>query len=303
MPLDGILVIDKPTGQTSHDVVQQVRRITRQRSVGHAGTLDPLATGVLVLGLGKATRLLEYLSGQDKAYDSTWQLGTTTTSDDADGQVLQTWSGEWPSQAQLRSALAQIAAQTSQLPPQVAAIKQDGQRQYDLVRAGVAVTVAPRSVTIRTLELLEYSPPLVRVHAEVSKGTYIRSLARDVGTELGTGAHVTQLRRTRSGVITLEHAVSADQLATANTTQIAAWLQPMGFGLELPRVELDDALWTRMRSGQRLGGDAFWSEQLQQGKTQLLGEHPHGIVILEYRTDYQVWQPKKVIAFTSPARP
>lgn len=296
--LNGILVVDKPAGQSSHDVVMAVRRVAGQRSVGHAGTLDPLATGVLVLGLGAATRVLEYFSGQDKTYESTWQLGVTTDTDDAEGNVLETYDGsDWPSREQLERALAILAERTTQVPPQVSALKQDGVRNYTRARSGEVVDVPARPVEVFSLELLEYLPPNLQLTAHVSKGTYIRSLARDLGHDLGVGAHVTQLRRTQSGHITLEHAVPFETIEKASSEQLTTLLHPIDFGLSLPSVELDDTLWARLINGQRLGVDAFFTESFARGEHTLLGRHQQGVVILQYRADRQVWQPHKVIKF------
>ena len=215
IPLDGLLVVDKPAGWTSHDVVAKARRITGVRRVGHAGTLDPAATGVLPLGIGQGTRVLEYLSGADKAYRATVRLGLTTDTDDAEGAPLE--SGDWHAvtEEQVRAALAQFVGEIEQVPPAYSAIKQAGVPLHRLARAGRAVRPPPRRVTIERITLLELALPDVSIEVECSKGPYIRSLARDLGVLLGCGAHLTALRRLRTGPFTLDGALSLDDIAAA----------------------------------------------------------------------------------------
>ena len=215
---DGLLIIAKPTGMTSHDVVARVRRLTRTRKVGHAGTLDPDATGVLVIGIGRATRLLGHLSGQGKNYSATVRLGVTTLTDDAAGEVL-TAPGVAALGDDLGLAMAQVlaAAQTLsgeilQVPSAVSAIKVDGERAYDRVRRGEDVVLAARPVTVSSLELSGCRAATsaagvavldVELDCHVSSGTYVRALARDLGAALGTGGHLTRLSRTASGPFSL----------------------------------------------------------------------------------------------------
>ncbi|MGI5190620.1 tRNA pseudouridine(55) synthase TruB [Promicromonospora sp. CA-289599] len=228
---DGFVVVDKPEGWTSHDVVGRMRRLAGTRKVGHAGTLDPMATGVLVLGIGKATRLLTYVVGADKDYDATIRLGVATTTDDAEGQVLSVagpGAVERVDRAALDAGIADLTGDIQQVPTSVSAIKVDGKRAYALVRAGESVELEARPVTVSRFEVLAVRPATatvpdelpardvpvvdVDVRVTVSSGTYVRALARDLGAALGTGGHLTALRRTRVGGYDLAGARTLEQL-------------------------------------------------------------------------------------------
>jgi tRNA pseudouridine55 synthase len=208
---DGVLVVDKPSGWTSHDVVGRVRRLAGTRKVGHAGTLDPMATGVLVLGIGRATRLLGHLSLTDKAYDATIRLGVTTVTDDAEGDVLEVRDAS--AVGDVAAAMASLTGAIQQVPSAVSAIKVDGVRAYARVRAGEEVELAPRLVTVSRFELLERRADQLDVRVECTSGTYVRALARDLGQLLDVGAHLTALRRTRVGAFGLDDARTVEQLA------------------------------------------------------------------------------------------
>jgi tRNA pseudouridine55 synthase len=211
---DGLVVVDKPGGMTSHDVVARVRRLAATRRVGHAGTLDPMATGVLVVGIGRATRLLGFLSGQDKEYDATIRLGVTTTTDDAEGEVTTTRDASEVDDAVLAAAVGDLTGAIDQVPSAVSAVKVGGVRSYKRVRDGETVELAPRPVTVARFEILARRGDDVDVHVTCSTGTYVRALARDVGVALGVGAHLIALRRTRVGAFGLDRARSLDQLAS-----------------------------------------------------------------------------------------
>jgi tRNA pseudouridine55 synthase len=210
----GILLVDKPPGVTSHDVVARVRRIAGTRKVGHAGTLDPMATGLLVLGLGSATRLLTYLVGLDKEYFATIRLGQATTTDDAEGEPIGSPADTTRvSLAAIEAVIAGLTGQISQRPSSVSAIKVDGKRAYSLVREGETVELAERPVTVRTFEVLrsQREPWLeLDVRIECSTGTYVRALARDLGEALGVGGHLSALRRTKIGPFDVKDASALD---------------------------------------------------------------------------------------------
>ena len=218
---DGFVVVDKPAGWTSHDVVGKVRWLAGTRKVGHAGTLDPMATGVLVVGVGKATKLLTYVVGADKDYDATIRLGVGTTTDDAEGEVTATpgYAGTADDDA-LRAAVAALTGDILQVPTTVSAIKVDGRRAYALARAGEEVELPARLVTVSRFDVLasrvadaDGVPVLdLDVRVTVSSGTYVRALARDLGAALGSAGHLTALRRTRVGGHTLDDARSLDQM-------------------------------------------------------------------------------------------
>ena len=213
----GIVVVDKPAGVTSHDVVGRCRRIFGTRKVGHAGTLDPMATGVLVVGIERGTKILGLLTATDKSYSATMRLGQTTSTEDAEGEVLQIVSASGVTEAQIGDAVAALRGEIAQVPSAVSAIKVGGQRAYKLAREGQAVELAPRNVRIDRFDVLasRRHDDLVDVDVEVdcSSGTYIRALARDVGAALGVGGHLTALRRTRVGRFGLDQARTLDDLA------------------------------------------------------------------------------------------
>ncbi|BCO36873.1 tRNA pseudouridine(55) synthase [Mycobacterium heckeshornense] len=213
----GVVIVDKPAGMTSHDVVARCRRIFATRKVGHAGTLDPMATGVLVVGIDRATKILGLLSGASKSYAATIRLGQSTSTDDAEGELLQQVSAGYLTDAAVAAAMSRLCGEIHQVPSAVSAVKVGGQRAYRLARRGETVELAPRSVRVDRFELLatHRHGELVDVDVEVdcSSGTYIRALARDLGDALGVGGHLTALRRTRVGRFGIERAVSLDQLA------------------------------------------------------------------------------------------
>lgn len=213
--LDGILLIDKPAGWTSHDVVAKARGITGQRRIGHTGTLDPMATGLLVLCLGQATRLVEYLTGHDKRYTGVVQLGRTTTTDDADGETLEERPVPRLTQAALEAHVAGFRGAILQRPPAFSALKVQGKRAYDLARAGADVQLAGRPVTIYRFQAELLTADMVAVEIICSSGTYIRSLARDLGDAIGCGGHLAALRRESAGPFSVGEAISLEDLAGA----------------------------------------------------------------------------------------
>ncbi|MEU9829946.1 tRNA pseudouridine(55) synthase TruB [Streptosporangium sp. NPDC048047] len=216
-PPSGLIVVDKPAGWTSHDVVGKLRGIAGTRRVGHAGTLDPMATGVLVVGVEKATRLLGHLALTEKGYDATIRLGASTNTDDAEGEVTATASAAHISDEEIAKGVAALTGRITQVPPQVSAIKVNGERAYKRARAGEEVELSGRPVTVSAFEVtaVRREGDVVDVDASVtcSSGTYIRALARDLGAALGTGGHLTFLRRTRVGPYGLATARTIEQLA------------------------------------------------------------------------------------------
>ena len=223
----GLVLVDKPAGMTSHDVVARVRRLARTRKVGHAGTLDPMATGVLVLGVNRATRLLGHLALTDKAYDAEVRLGISTTTDDADGEVLATASVETVAaldEEAVRSAFAALVGDIEQVPSSVSALKIDGQRAYKRVRAGEDVQLPARPVTVHEIEVRKVRPHDgvldVSVAVRCSSGTYVRAIARDVGAALGVGGHLTALRRTAVGPVGIDDAVPLAALQEAGEVSL-----------------------------------------------------------------------------------
>ena len=254
----GILLVDKPAGLTSHDVVARTRRALGTRKVGHAGTLDPMATGLLVIGVEGATRLLTFIVGADKTYEATIRLGQTTGTDDADGEIAtsadpQAWDAVTPER--VTAGVAALTGAISQVPSSVSAIKVDGRRAYDRVRAGEEVVLAAREVTVSRFDILAERRGEgfldLDVVVDCSSGTYIRSLARDLGADLGVGGHLTALRRTRVGDFDVADAVLVEDLADAVLLTPAAAASRV---LDPLPVSTSDA--RDLRHGKRLAGQA-----------------------------------------------
>ena len=259
--MKGVLVVDKPQGATSFDLVRALRAVLRTKKVGHCGTLDPMATGVMVLCVGKATRLVPYLSAADKVYEATLVFGTTTTTDDAEGEALSTRPVPSLSHAQIEGLLEGFRGAQMQVPPQVSALHVGGERAYVRARRGEVVAIAARPVDVQALTCLAWEAPELRVSTRVSKGTYIRSLARDLGEAVGCGAHLSALRRTRSGAFSLGQAVDGEaliarRLRLESADLISPWLALEGM---LP-VDLvaDEAL--AFRQGKKLPWQSAWGE-------------------------------------------
>ncbi|HEY7698639.1 MAG TPA: tRNA pseudouridine(55) synthase TruB [Vicinamibacteria bacterium] len=236
----GALLVDKPGGVTSHDVVANVRRLARQRRCGHTGTLDPFATGLLVICLGKATRLARFLSGAAKSYLATVRFGFSTDTYDRTGEVSGTRSDSCPGTKELESALSGFRGIQEQHPPLFSAKRIEGKRSHRLARAGLEVKPAPAKVEVFELVLLDYEPPRARLSLSVSSGTYVRSLAHDLGVRLGCGAHLEELRRTRIGSFTVEEASTLDDLsALAFQGRLSErLLSPAALLRDLPRVDV-----------------------------------------------------------------
>jgi tRNA pseudouridine55 synthase len=248
----GILLVDKPGGLTSHDVVARTRRAAGTRKVGHAGTLDPMATGLLVLGLNSSTRLLTYLVGLDKEYFATIRLGTTTTTDDAEGETVSTSSTHGVTDEAIADGIAALTGEISQVPSSVSAIKVDGKRAYALVREGETVELKPRAVTIGAFELLARRGDELDVRVECSSGTYIRALARDLGAALAVGGHLTALRRTRIGPFSVAEASELEDIDVA-----AGLIEPTAAASRLfPTLTLDAQQAVDLAHGKRFSVDA-----------------------------------------------
>ncbi len=256
-PAPGFVVVDKPSGLTSHDVVARARRMAGTRRVGHAGTLDPMATGVLVLGVERATKLLGHLALTDKAYEATIRLGQSTVTDDAEGAVISSASTEGVTAPTLAAAIGPLTGAIRQVPSKVSAIKVEGKRSYQRVRDGEDVQLAARAVTVSRFDVLESRTARasdgtdvleVDVVVECSTGTYVRALARDLGQALGVGGHLTRLRRTRVGAFGLEQARTLEQLEQAwevlSVEDVVSSLYP--------RRDVDDDVARAVRNGGRL---------------------------------------------------
>ncbi|WP_059011610.1 tRNA pseudouridine(55) synthase TruB [Streptomyces specialis] len=278
---DGLVVIDKPAGFTSHDIVAMTRGIARTRRVGHAGTLDPMATGVLLLGLGKATRLLGHLALTEKEYTGTIRLGQTTVTDDAEGEVTASAGAASVDRAALDAGVAALTGDILQVPASVSAVKIDGKRSYRRVREGEDVVLPARPVTVRSFIVREVTELTaedgtvvtdVAVSVVCSSGTYIRALARDLGAALGTGGHLTALRRTRVGPYGLDVARTLDDLREELT------VLPLGVAAAaaFPRWDVDD------RQAELLGhGARITTPDLPAGPVAVFGPEDRFIALIE----------------------
>lgn len=260
-PPAGLVVVDKPAGWTSHDVVARVRRLAGTRRVGHAGTLDPMATGVLVLGVERATKLLTYLVGAGKSYDATMRLGATTVTDDAEGEVIARADASGVTDDDVEAAVAALRGEIQQVPSAVSAIKVDGRRSYARVRAGEDVVLAARPVTVSRFDVLAVRRSAVEgsgvvdvdVSVDCSSGTYVRALARDVGAALGVGGHLTALRRTAVGPYRLDVARTLDELGESFAVLPIADAARVAFPVR--ELTADEA--GRLSHGQRLPAAGF----------------------------------------------
>lgn len=229
-PFDGVLLVDKASGMTSHDVVAIVRRTLDTKKVGHCGTLDPLATGLLIIVLGRGTKIQDLLMSEDKEYEGTMHLGVTTDSQDADGKVVATAPVPEFSREQIDAAFAKFHGDFYQMPPMVSAIKKEGVPLYKLARQGKVVEREPRFVHVYAHEIQSMRLPEVDFRVVCSKGFYVRTYAFDIGNELGCGAHLKRLRRTKSGRFTLEHAVTVEELKSGDRALVESRI------LSLPAV-------------------------------------------------------------------
>jgi len=298
----GILNIDKPRGLTSHDVVDRVRGLCRQRRVGHAGTLDPLATGVLVVCLGRAARLTEYIVHGTKSYRATIRFGIVTDTWDAEGQVVETRDCGGLSLPAIESALAGFEGTIEQVPPMYSALKRDGQPLYHLARQGITVARKPRLVEIRSLRTVSWACPQLILEIECSRGTYIRSLAHDLGQALGVGAHLSGLTRLAVGVFRLEDAVSLRALLDEGSND--RWtrhLLPMASAVgHLPGVNVDLATAERICHGRGVQLSAPEDAQVccAYAGWAASGER-HLLAVLRRDREAGLWRPRKVLASPS----
>jgi tRNA pseudouridine55 synthase len=284
---DTVLVVDKPVGGTSFDVVRRVRRAARVRRVGHGGTLDPLASGVLPICLGEATKLAQFLLDADKEYAFTACFGVETDSDDAAGTVTARHDASAVDAAAVEQALAGFRGSLSQVPPVYSALKRAGRPLYDYARAGEAVTAEARVVVVHALELVAFGGPnAVELVVRCSKGTYVRALARDIGRSLGVGAHVTSLRRTRSGPFSLADAQPLDDVLAALAAGETARLRPVELPDALRHLErrvVTDGVAHDLRLGRRVPSDTSTTGRLclldARGKLVAVAEaRPDGIL-------------------------
>lgn len=287
--VSGVLVVDKPVGMTSHDVVQVVRKGTGIRRAGHTGTLDPRASGVLVILVGPAVRLSEYVSASDKRYQATLRLGSTTDTYDAEGVTTEPVAVDHLTEEAFEEALKQFEGEIDQVPPPYSAVKVKGKKAYEMARKGEPVKLEPRKIQVYSLELLEWAPPEAVIDVYCSSGTYVRSLANDLGRDLGVGAHLVGLRRTKSGQFSLRDAVSLRRLEEA--FDAGNWYQfliPAAEALaDWPSIELDPDQVEKVRHGHRVPADPD-----AEGMARGISSQGDLVALLEV-IDGE-WQPRKV---------
>lgn len=289
--ISGVLVVDKPVGLTSHDVVQIVRKGTNIRRAGHTGTLDPRASGVLVILIGPAVRLSEYVSASDKRYQAVVRLGATTDTYDAEGRITSS-APVTVTEEQFEEALQQFIGEIEQVPPPYSAVKIKGRKAYEMAREGEEVELQPRKIKVYNLELLEWAPPEAVIDVYCSSGTYVRSLAHDLGEVLGCGAHLVGLRRTKSGRFTLRDAVPLRKLREA--FELGTWYQyliPAADALsDWPALELDHEQVDSVRHGHRVPGEPPEKNTWARG----VSEQGELVALLEWVPETNEWQPRKV---------
>ena len=285
----GVLNIDKPLGMTSHDVVARVRRTLGVQKVGHSGTLDPLATGVLLMCVGPAARMSEFLMASTKTYIADVYLGRETTTDDGEGSVLSETDASGLTAERISDSFQPFTGEIDQLPPAYSAIKQGGRKLYELARKGQAIKAEPRRVRIDSIRLLEWTPPIARIEVVCGSGTYIRSLARDIGRALGVGGSLAGLRRTKSGNFSAEDGLP--ESALSNPEALVAGLIPLRSALAgWPEVALDEAELLAVRLGKRIPDVSL----LATGAL-ALGISPSGDVVALLRATPEGWQPDRVL--------
>ncbi|MCJ7624409.1 MAG: tRNA pseudouridine(55) synthase TruB [Anaerolineaceae bacterium] len=288
--VSGVLVIDKPIGLTSHDVVQNVRKGTNIRRAGHTGTLDPRASGVLVVLIGPAVRLSEYVSASDKRYQAVIQLGTATDTYDAEGRITSTSAVDITEEV-FETALGKFVGEIIQVPPPYSAVKVKGKKAYERAREGEKVELQPRKIQVYNLELLEWAPPEAVVDVYCSSGTYVRSLAHDLGEELGCGAHLIGLRRTKSGRFTLREAISLRKLR--ESFDQGSWYQyliPAAEALsDWPSIDLDHEQVEAVRHGHRIPAEPESPELIRA-----ISDQGELVALMEYVPETNELQPRKV---------
>jgi tRNA pseudouridine55 synthase len=304
--MDGILNINKPTGMTSHDVVAKVRKLLNQKRVGHAGTLDPAASGVLPICIGQATRVAEYLSESGKAYQARIVFGTVTDTYDSEGTILRTTGTHDLAFAKIETILPTLLGEQMQIPPRYSAIKLQGQPAYKRARAGEDVTMEARPVNIYRLEIIDWQSPTLTLAIECSKGTYIRSLAFDLGEQSGYGAYLGALVRTRSGPFTLSESITLEQLAEAVEPEtpgvgvilaVARLLHPADQAIEqYPALFLDEPTSERVRHGNAFQIDGQVDPIYEQSLARVYDNDGHFLAIAEWDAQQYVWQPAKVFS-------
>ena len=300
--IDGILNIDKPYGMTSMDVVRRIKSVSGQRRVGHGGTLDPIATGVIPICLGQATRLMEDVVGGSKIYRACIELGVVTDTYDALGEVTERRDASGVSLADLESAIAAFIGEIKQVPPMYSALKRDGKRLYDLARAGVEVEREPRPVVVYSMTLEDWSPPLLTLEVHCGKGFYMRSLAYDLGQTLGCGGHLTTLARLKSGAFTVGDAMSPDEAAESfadGRWREAIHSPDVALG-RLRALVVGKRLADMIRNGRSFDANGAASEAQPGERCRAYTTDGRFLATVVFDGELRRWKPDKVFALNYP---
>jgi tRNA pseudouridine55 synthase len=302
-PKEGLFNVDKAAGMTSMEVVRQIKRLSSQRHIGHGGTLDPEATGVLPVFLGQATRLMQFLVDGDKEYITTVRLGITTDTYDRDGRVLQECDSSSISREEVMTALDSMRGVIEQIPPMYSALKHQGRRLHELARAGINVDRAPRIVRVMRLDLVGWDPPLVTLSVHCSRGVYIRSMAHDLGEVLGCGAHVAELRRVRTGPFHVDDAVTLEQLKEAlrDGSWGSMFYPPDHVLLHMGTVVLNRTEEIHVRNGQAAPLDprTHYSQHMEARRA--YSTDGRFVAIVRFNSSTKLWQPFKVFQLSTPS--
>lgn len=304
--MDGILNIYKPTGPTSFGIVSAVKRLTGEKRVGHAGTLDPAASGVLPVCLGRATRISEYFMDASKTYRAEIELGKTTDTYDSEGVVTSENNSSKIDRKKLETALEQFRGVIQQVPPVYSALKHQGRPYYKLARAGIQVEIKSRPVTVYSIEIIDWNPPLITLDVTCGKGTYIRSLAHDLGQQLGCGAYMKNLIRRRCGIFSIENAVSPEELRNAVTNDyLNKYIYPVDSVLQhLRKVVVNEDIRQKMKNGQSLviesgEGEDIVAEEATSSKATIIRCRAYStdgyfLGILRFDPENKQWRPEKI---------
>ena len=300
--VDGILVLDKPQGVTSMDMVRLAKRVTRVKHVGHAGTLDPIATGVLPLCFGQATRLMEHLVAGRKLYRAEFTLGSSTDTYDALGEVTATGDYSGVTREQVEARLAEFTGAVLQRPPMYSAVKHEGKRLYELARAGVEIDREPREVVVYSAVVLGWSPPAVQLEVECGQGFYMRTLAQDLGVSLGCYAHLSKLTRARAGPFPLEDAISPDTLESAGESWLDLLEPPDAAVTRMAPIALEPAAERHVRNGQAVSvpSAGVYAKHLEERRA--YSTEGRFLGILRFNRPDGLWRPEKVFALTELSR-
>lgn len=297
VPIHGVLLLDKSAGHSSNDVLIKAKRLLNAQKAGHTGTLDPFATGLLPLCFGEATKFAQDLLDADKTYETVVHLGVTTNTGDTEGDVVTTREVD-VTREQIDAVLAQFRGEIDQVPPMYSALKRDGKPLYEYARAGITLEREARRVTIHILEFLDYQAPYLRLRVQCSKGTYIRVLGEEIGAALGCGAHLSTLRRTQVGILTLDHAVTLDGLAEIPDGERCQSLASVDALLSsFPAVGLPEALATRFLHGQRLSlGKEGIPIPVQIGRVRVYRENDGRLLGTAQLVEFGVLAPERLVS-------